>query len=432
MTLRLRPSGALRGELRPPGDKSISHRALICNVLAPGEARVTGFLAGEDCLHTLRCLQHLGATIERTGTTLRISSPGRPALRPTSAVLDCGNSGTSMRLLAGLAAGLEGKTVLDGDASLRSRPMDRVLEPLAAMGAKVAGDGTHAPITVRGGPLRPYRDRLPVPSAQVKSAILFAALAADGPSRLEETAPTRDHTEIMLRAMGAALDTHDGVVTLDPRAPLQPVDVEVPGDPSAAIFWLVAASIVPDSEVVLRNVCLNPTRTGALDVLEAMGARITRRNERRAGGERIGDLVVRAAGLRGCEIGGDLVTRAIDELPALAVAAALAHGPTTIRDAAELRLKESDRIAGTARLLRAFGAEGEERPDGLRIAGGATLQPGDFGSGGDHRLAMAAAVAALAAQRPGLSTLQGEDSVAVSYPEFWAHLSQLAGREALA
>ena len=434
MTVRLRSSGPLRGSLGLPGDKSISHRALICNVLAEGAAEVSGFLPSEDCLRTLHCLQRLGATIERTDTTLRISSPGRTGLRPGPGVLDCGNSGTSMRLLAGLAAGLEGETLLDGDASLRRRPMDRVLEPLAAMGADVAGsgDGTHAPLTVRGGPLRPYRGRVPVPSAQVKSAILLAAFAADGPSRIEEIAPTRDHTEIMLRAMGAALDTRDGVVSLDPRAPLQPVDVEVPGDPSAAAFWLVAASIVPGSDVVLRSVCLNPTRTGALDVLEAMGARITRRNERRAGGELVGDLVVSAAGLRGCEIGGDLVTRAIDELPALAVAAAVAQGPTTIRDAAELRLKESDRIAGTARLLRAFGAEAGERPDGLRIAGGATLQPGDFGSGGDHRLAMAAAVAALAAPGPGLSTLQGEASAAVSYPEFWAHLSQLAGREALA
>ena len=438
MTQRLRSTGPLRGVLRVPGDKSISHRALICNALAAGVARIDGFLDGDDCLHTIRCLEQLGVQIDRDGATLGLRSPGRAGLRTTEARLDCGNSGTTMRLLAGLLAGLDGRSVLDGDASLRRRPMARVLHPLSQMGAGVDGEGEamRAPISVQGSALRPFRGRMTVASAQVKSAILLAALAADGPSQIEEIAPTRDHTEIMLGAMGAAIETDGRSVRLDPGAELHPIDVAVPGDPSAAAFWLVAASIVPGSEITLPGVCVNPTRSGAIDVLRAMGADIALANARRSGGEPVADLTVRAAALRGVVIDGDLIPRAIDELPVLAVAAAVADGPTEIRDAAELRLKESDRISATAGLLAAFGALVEERPEGLRIGGGAALRPGAVDSGGDHRLAMAAAIAALAAPAAGpaapLSRIDGEDAVAVSYPEFWRHLAQLAGRQALA
>ena len=436
MTQRLRSSGPLRGSVQVPGDKSISHRALICNALAAGEARVEGFLDGDDCLHTLSCLEQLGVHVERAAGSLLVRSAGRTGLRTTETALDCGNSGTTMRLLAGLVAGLDGRSVLDGDASLRRRPMARVLRPLVQMGVEARGDGDEmrAPISVHGGALRPFRGRMTVPSAQVKSAILLAALAADGPSQVEEIALTRDHTEIMLGAMGAAIERDGPIVRLDPRAELHPVDVDVPGDASAAAFWLVAGSIVPGSEIRLPNVGVNPTRAGAIDVLRAMGARIELSNERRAGGERVADLTVRAAPLRGAVIEGDLIARAIDELPVLAVAAAVASGPTEIRDAGELRIKESDRVAATAKLLTAFAAEVEERPDGLRIAGGAQLRPGTVDSAGDHRLAMAAAVAALAATPPreAVSRIDGEDAVAVSYPAFWRDLAQLAGSQALA
>lgn len=436
MAQRVRASGPLRGVVQVPGDKSISHRSLICNALAGGEARVRGFLDGDDCLHTLRILQTLGARVERDGTSLRIESPGREGLRTTAAVLDCGNSGTTMRLMSGLLAGLPGESCLDGDESLRRRPMARVLRPLSQMGAEVAGEGDEmrAPIRIRGGALRPFRGRMQVPSAQVKSALLLAALAADGPSAIEEIAPTRDHTEIMLREMGAAVEREGDVVQLTPGAPLHPVDIDVPGDPSAAAFWLVAGAVTPGSEITLPNVCLNPTRTGALDVLRAMGARIEERNRRRAGGESVADLIVRGGPLQGAVIEGDVVPRGIDELPVLAIAAALAAGPSEIRGAGELRVKESDRIAATAAMLRAFGAEVSERPDGLRIEGGAQLRGARFDSGGDHRLAMAAAVAALAAGPPNgaVSALDGAAAVAVSYPSFWQDLMQLAGPQALA
>ena len=435
----LRATGPLRGTVRVPGDKSISHRALICNALAEGEARVRGFLDGDDCRRTLAILEQLGAAVTRApgpgGDDLLVRSPGRAALRTTDTVLDCGNSGTSMRLLAGLLAGLDGRSTLDGDASLRRRPMARVLRPLAAMGATVAGDGPdmRAPITVEGGALRPFDGRMTVPSAQVKSAILLAALAADGPSAIEEIAPTRDHTEIMLGAMGAAIEVDGPTVRLDPAAPLRPVDVDVPGDPSAAAFWLVAAAITPGSDVTLPGVGVNPTRTGVIDVLRAMGARIDESNPRRAGGEPVADLRVRHGPLRGATIEGDVVPRAIDELPVIAVAAAVADGPSEIRGAEELRVKESDRIATTAGLLRAFGAGVDERPDGLRIHGGAHLRGAQVDAGGDHRLAMAAAVAAMAAGLPGeaVSLLDGAEAVAVSYPGFWADLARLAGPRAL-
>ena len=341
-----------------------------------------------------------------------------------------------MRLMSGLLAGLPGESCLDGDESLRRRPMARVLRPLSQMGAEVAGEGDEmrAPIRIRGGALRPFRGRMQVPSAQVKSALLLAALAADGPSAIEEIAPTRDHTEIMLREMGAAVEREGDVVQLTPGAPLHPVDIDVPGDPSAAAFWLVAGAVTPGSEITLPNVCLNPTRTGALDVLRAMGARIEERNRRRAGGESVADLIVRGGPLQGAVIEGDVVPRGIDELPVVAIAAALAAGPSEIRGAGELRVKESDRIAATAAMLRAFGAEVSERPDGLRIEGGAELRGARFDSGGDHRLAMAAAVAALAAGPPNgaVSALDGAAAVAVSYPSFWQDLMQLAGPQALA
>lgn len=438
MTVRLQSVRRLRGTVQVPGDKSISHRAVLLNGLAQGAACVRGFLPSADTLCSLAGMEALGVQCERGAdpTTLVVHGAGRRALREAAGPLDCGNSGTTMRLLAGVAAGIDGLTVLDGDASLRLRPMDRVLGPLAQMGARVDGraGGSLPPITVRGPsghPLRPFAGRVPVASAQVKSAILLAALAADGVTELEEIVATRDHTETMLAAMGADL-RRDGLRLrlTPPPGDLTAIDVDVPGDLSAAAFWLVAGSILPDSEIELPAVGINPTRAGVLEILRSMGADIVAQNHRRVAGEPVADLVVRSAALRGTTIAGDLVPRAIDELPVLAAAAALAHGPTEIREAAELRLKESDRIAATAAGLRAFGAEVEERPDGLRIAGGATLRGARADSLGDHRLAMTFTVLALAAAGP--SEIVGAEAVAVSYPTFWQHLEALAGLRAFA
>ena len=440
MTVRLRSAGPLRGEIRVPGDKSISHRAVILNGLAAGRSRVEGFLPSQDCLRSIAAMEALGVTVEGQGApaadggfTLTVVSPGRRALHEAAGPIDCGNSGTTIRLLAGVGAGLDGLTILDGDESLRRRPMDRVLSPLRAMGARVDGrcNGALAPISVRGGALRPFQGVLKVASAQVKSAILLAALGADGPSAVEEIGPTRDHTETMLRAMGVDVRSEGLHHRLVPaERDLEPLDLCVPGDLSAAAFWLVAGTVVPGSEIHLRHVGLNPTRTGVLDVLGAMGADIEVHEERTLSGERVGDLVVRSAALRGTTIAGDLVPRVLDELPVVAVAAASAQGVTEIRDAAELRVKESDRIACTVAGLRALGARVEERPDGLVIEGRSALTGGRVDSAGDHRLAMAFAVAALGAS--GEAEIRGAESVGISYPMFWEHLRRLNGAALIA
>jgi 3-phosphoshikimate 1-carboxyvinyltransferase len=435
MSRRLEPAAPLRGAVRVPGDKSISHRALLLNALAPGDARIDGFLPSADCLSTMACLRAYGVAFDydpAAPTRVVVRSPGRDAFREPDRVLDCGNSGTSMRLLSGLAAGVDGLSVLDGDDSLRARPMDRVLRPLASMGATVDGRerGRLAPLSVRGGGLRPYRGALEVASAQVKSALILAALAADAPSSIEEIGPARDHTEIMLAAMGAdltmtPLESGGNRIHLRPGAPLHPVDLTVPGDISAAAFWLVAGSAGPGSEIHLPGVGVNPTRAGVLDVLRAMGADIEEMEQRVVGGEPVADLVVRAAPLHGTIVDGHLTVRAIDELPVLAVAAAMAEGTTEFRDAAELRVKESDRVATTVELLRALGVDAEARPDGFVVQGGRPLRGGRLHSHGDHRLAMAAAVAACLAE--GTSDLEGDASVVVSYPGFWDHLAGLRG-----
>jgi 3-phosphoshikimate 1-carboxyvinyltransferase len=446
----------LRGSLTLPGDKSISHRALLLNALAKGEARVEGFLPSDDCLSSMACLRAYGVDFDydptTSPTTVIVRSPGLEAFTEPDRILDCGNSGTTMRLLSGLAAGFDGISFLDGDTSLRRRPMDRVLRPLQSMGAQVDArqGGRLAPLTIRGAShssadrtsanqLRPFDGRLEVASAQVKSAVLIAALSAAGMSTIEEIGPTRDHTEIMLRAMGASIAgtplANGGTrIEVQPGADLHPIDLVVPGDISAAAFWLVAGTIVPDSEIHLQGVGLNPTRSGILDILNAMGANIEVQEERRVGGEAFADLVVRSAPLHGITIDGPLVTRAIDEFPVIAVAAAVATGRTEVRDAAELRLKESDRVASTVAMLQALGANIEPRDDGFVVAGSgsghnAALRGARLDSVGDHRLAMAAAVAALVAE--GDSELHGAESVAISYPEFWRHLADLTGTGAL-
>ena len=427
--IQVEPNGPLHGQLRVPGDKSISHRALICNALAAGEARISGLLDSADCRSTMACLCQWGVEFEESHNRVIVRSPGQAQFHAANGVLDCGNSGTSIRLLSGVAAGLPFRSRFDGDASLRRRPMRRVLDPLASMGAEVDSAQT-APFWIDGthGLMSGFQGEIAVASAQVKSAIILAALHAPEPSRLIEPGPSRDHTERMLSAMGAQINVEGAEVTIVPGTDLHPCDVDVPGDISAAACWLIAAAMLPDSKVDLPAVGVNPRRTGVIDALQAMGATIELRNQREVSGEPIADLRVRGGVLHGTRIDGDLVVRAVDELPALAVAAAVAKGVTEIRDAEELRVKESDRIATTASMLRAMGVQVEERADGMRIVGG-TLRGATVDSHGDHRLAMAAAIAALVSEPEiGPTTINGADAVDISYPGFWADLDQLRSR----
>ena len=419
----------LGGALSVPGDKSISHRALLLNSIALGEARLTGLSAGEDVLSTMRCLKAMGARIEsgeEPGAAV-VYGPGHRLQEPQD-ILDAGNSGTSMRLLAGLLAAQPFTSVLTGDDSLRARPMGRIVQPLKIMGAEITGQNgdTLAPLTIKGGDLQGIEYTMPVASAQVKSSIMLAGLSANGETILHQPANSRDHTERMLAAMGAPVES-DGLTLLLRPAQLRSVDIAVPGDISSAAFWLVAGLCHPNARIVVRNVGLNPSRTGIIEALRAMGAGSNLRlmEERTVGGEPVADLVVESGHLTGIEIGGDIIPRIIDELPVLAVAACFAEGTTVIRDAEELRVKESDRIETTVGQLKSLGARIEARQDGMVIQGTGRLKGAACKSQGDHRLAMALAVAGSLAQRE--TTIHGADAAAVSYPDFWQHLSQLSG-----
>jgi 3-phosphoshikimate 1-carboxyvinyltransferase len=426
----VRPARRLRGTIAVPGDKSISHRAAILNALAEGEATITNFLPGEDCLSTLRVLGALGVEhrIDESGASpaLWIRGVGLRGLREAGDVLDCGNSGTTMRLMSGVLSGIDASSVLTGDASLRTRPMARVVAPLREMGARIDGrdGGRLAPLTIRGGSLHGIRYPMPVASAQVKSAILLAGLCADGDTVVQEEEATRDHTERMLDAMGADIGREGLAVRLTPGRPLRALSMRVPNDISAAAFWMVAAAVHPDAEVRLTGIGMNPTRTGIIDALGAMGADLDVEEERVVAGEPVADVVVRSSRLTATDVGGEMLLRLIDEAPALAVAAAFAAGTTHIRDAAELRVKESDRIATTVAELARLGVAICEDADGMTVDGGQPIVGGDVHSHGDHRLAMALAAAALAGT--GDVRIAGADAVAVSYPRFWDDLEQLA------
>jgi 3-phosphoshikimate 1-carboxyvinyltransferase len=415
-------AGGLVGTVAMPGDKSLSHRAFILGAMADGQVEVTGAAPSEDVRSTVACLRRLGARIEGDADSSVVEGPiGEP-----DDVLDCGNSGTGIRLLAGVCAGIEGVSVLTGDRYLRRRPMRRVTEPLARMGARVDGreGASLAPLVIRGGRTRALDHVLPVASAQVKSALLLAALAADGTTRIREPGPSRDHTERMLRWLGVPVHSTPGEVSMTP-APLAARPLQVSGDPSSAAFWLVAASVVPGSQVRLVDLCLNDTRTGAVDALRSMGARILGRPDREWCGEPVGDLEVTATELAAGSVSGPLVVRAIDELPILAVAGAVGGG-LAVRDAAELRVKEVDRIEAVAALLGALGVRVHTSEDGFDVPGGQRLSGGVVDSRGDHRIAMAAAVAALVATEPVLVT--GFGAVATSYPTFLDDLTALGGR----
>lgn len=425
MRLRVKPARTLQGEVEVPGDKSISHRALMIGAIAEGETVIENFLAGEDCLATLACLRALGVAI--TGPEagrVRVEGRGLHGLTEPADILDAKNSGTTMRLLLGILAGQPFFSVITGDASLRRRPMGRVVRPLRAMGAQIMAraGGELAPLAVSGGGLKSIEFASPVASAQVKSAVLLAGLYAAGETVVTEPALSRDHTERMLALFGAPV-RRDGLSVAVRGGPvLKAVPVRVPGDISSAAFLLVAACIVPDAAVTVKGVGLNPTRTGILDVLQAMGARIEVK-VRDAGPEPWGDVTVYSGALRGTEVGGELIPRLIDEIPVLTVAAAYAAGETVIRDAAELKYKESNRLRTMAVELARLGADVEELPDGLVIRGGKPLKGTVVESYGDHRVAMALAVAGLAAA--GETVVQDAGAINVSFPGFVAALTRL-------
>lgn len=422
MDVTVRPAPPLRGRVRVPGDKSISHRAAIIGALAAGDTRVRGFLRADDCLRTVDCLRMLGVTIGEAEDGLLISgSSGR--LTAPARVLDAGNSGTTMRLLSGVLAGQAFAAEIDGDASLRRRPMDRVADPLTLMGAAVlAREGRYPPLRITGGRLRGISYALPVPSAQVKSAVLLAGLLAEGDTEVLEPVATRDHTERMLAQFGVPVRREGRRVVLSPAIPRGGA-VEVPGDISSAAFLLAGAAAMEGADLSVEAVGLNPTRTGVLDVLQAMGAEVwIDAAVPDAVEEPAGTIRVRGRRLRGTVIEGAMIPRVIDELPVLCAAAAVAEGRTVIRDAAELRVKESDRIGAVAGGLRALGVMVAERPDGLEIEGG-RLRGGTVDAGGDHRLAMAFAVAGLLADGP--VTVRGAEAVSVSFPGFFETLRAL-------
>lgn len=431
--LRVSACRHLRDRFAVPGDKSISHRALMLGALAEGETTIRGLLVGEDPQSTAACFRMMGADISDLNSDLvTVRGAGLAGLQEPLDVLPAGNSGTTLRLMMGiLAAQSERFFAVTGDASLRSRPMGRVVEPLQQMGAQIWGrmGGDRAPLAVAGQTLQGIHYRSPVASAQVKSCVLLAGLWAEGETTVTEPARSRDHSERMLTAFGAniSVDAASRSVTVRSGADLYGQDVIVPGDISSAAFWLVAGAIAPDAELVIENVGVNPTRTGVLDVLVEMGADITRENEREAAGEPVADLRVRSSQLRGCAIGGKIIPKLVDEIPILAVAAAFADGKTTIRDAAELRVKESDRLAATTSELGKLGVRISELSDGLDIEGGRALSGAEVKSYGDHRIAMSLAIAGL--QASGETVISGASSAAISYPEFAPTLQRLMGKQ---
>ncbi|TVQ06102.1 MAG: 3-phosphoshikimate 1-carboxyvinyltransferase [Leptolyngbya sp. DLM2.Bin27] len=432
LTLEFPAEGvALTGRVRVPGDKSISHRSLMLGAIARGETRIQGLLLGEDPRSTAACFAAMGVGISPLEAEwVTVQGVGLGNLQEPADVLNAGNSGTTLRLMLGLLASHPDRYfAVTGDGSLRSRPMDRVIKPLTQMGAAIWGRQNNrlAPLAVRGQRLKPIHYQSPVASAQIKSCILLAGLMTEGKTTVTEPSLSRDHSERMLRAFGAdiSVDPDTCSVTVHGPATLTGQTVVVPGDISSAAFWLVAGAITPGSDLVIENVGINPTRTGILDALEAMEADITLENRRDVTGEPVADLRVRHSRLKAAHFGGDLIPRLIDEVPVLAVAALFAEGTTVITDAAELRVKECDRLSVMASQLASLGAQIEEQPDGLTIHGGSPLTGAVVDSYTDHRIAMAMAIAALRTQ--GVMTVKRAEAAAVSYPSFRATLAQLCG-----
>ncbi len=421
----IHPCRTLMGSLQLPGDKSISHRYALLGAFAEGITRLTNFSTGADCASSLRCVQALGAGITVRDDALEITGCSGVFQQPAES-LDCGNSGSTMRMLSGLLAGQQGAFTLTGDASLSRRPMERVRRPLEQMGATVTLVDGHAPVSIRGAQLHAVDFTPPVPSAQVKTAVLFAGLQANGTTTVRESICTRDHGELALRAFGAKLDRVADAVSIAGGQRLHAIEAAVPGDLSSAAFFLCAAALFPESSLVLNHLGLNPTRAALLDVMGSLGARANILNLQEQHGELVGTVQLLAPrdGLYGATIDGAVAAQLIDELPVLAAIAPYTRHGIRIRDARELRVKESDRIALVAENLRAMGAEVAEFEDGLDVPGGQTLHGADIHSGGDHRIAMAFSVAALRAQ--GDSRIYGAEAAAISFPEFFTLLRQAA------
>ena len=418
---------ALKGTVTVPGDKSISHRSIMFGALAEGTTRVTNFLQGADCLSTIQCFRKLGIRIENTPEEIRIYGKGLHGLLAPSGVLDTGNSGTTTRLICGILAGQDFQTELNGDASIQSRPMRRIMDPLSQMGAKIESlrGNDCAPLRIQGTKLHGIHYHSKVASAQVKSCILLAGLYADGPVSVTEPSLSRNHSEILLRHFGASVSGEGTTVIIQPEPKLLAQEIRVPGDISSAAYFIAAGLLVPGSEILIRNVGINPTRDGLLKVCKEMGADITLLQEDHRSGEPVADLLVRHSSLHGVTVEGALIPTLIDELPVVAALACFAEGRTVIRDAQELKVKESNRIDVMTENLRAMGARITATEDGMIIEGGAPLHGAVIDSHLDHRIAMTFAVTALGAE--GETTIKDADCVRISYPEFYKELERLCG-----
>ncbi len=415
---------ALRGRIRIPGDKSISHRAVMFGSIAKGDTNITGFLTGNDCMSTISCFKKLGIDIEVNGENVTVHGKGLRGLAAPRDMLDVGNSGTTIRLISGILAAQDFDCVLNGDASIQKRPMKRIITPLSLMGADIESTNNgYAPLTIHGRRLKAIEYTMPVASAQVKSSILLASLFAEGTTVINEPVASRNHTEIMLNYFGADIKNNNGVITSAPVDELYAKDIEVPGDISSAAFFMAAGLIVPDSHIIIENVGINPTRTGIIDAFKAMGGYVNIINKRSSGGEPVADIEVKTSSLKATTLEGDIIPRMIDEIPVFAVAALCAEGTTVVKDAEELKVKESNRIATMSEELGKLGAVIEETDDGMIIKGNQNISAGTVYSHLDHRVAMSCAVAALVGD--GDTVITDADCVGISFPDFYEKLESL-------
>lgn len=426
MKITITKSAGLRGELTIPGDKSISHRAIMLGALADGTTEISNFLQGADCLSTISCFQEMGVDIDNRTDRVIIHGVGLHGLKAPARTLDAGNSGTTTRLISGILAGQPFTSVLNGDASIQKRPMKRIIDPLTQMGADIRSlkQNGCAPLQIRGGHLCGISYQSPVASAQVKSCVLFAGLYADGTTSVTEPVRSRNHTELMLSGFGAQVTSAGATVSVTPKPQLHGQKIAVPGDISSAAYWIAAGLAVPNSEFLLKNVGINPTRDGILRVAEAMGANIIRENVHTVSGEAVCNLIIRSSNLHGTTVCGELIPTLIDEIPVIAVLACFADGETVIRDAQELKVKESNRIDTVVEGLRAMGADITATDDGMIIHGGAMLHGAEIDSHLDHRIAMSFAVAGLLCDTP--TTILNADSVIISYPDFFDSLKKVS------
>ncbi|MCI1959457.1 MAG: 3-phosphoshikimate 1-carboxyvinyltransferase [Clostridia bacterium] len=426
MNITVKPADSLNGTITVPGDKSISHRSVMLGSISNGTTHVSGFLTGADCLATVDCFRKMGIEIDINGTNVTIHGKGMHGLKKPDAQLDCKNSGTTIRLISGILAAQPFNCSITGDASIQKRPMDRIRNPLALMGAKIDGNENkklYAPLKITGAKLTGIHYTLPVASAQVKSAVILAGLYADGETVITEPEPTRDHTEIMLNYLGADISHNGFDIICRPVKELYAKDIYVPGDISSAAYFMVAAAITDNSDITITNVGVNPTRTGIIDVLNAMGADIKIINEKNVCGEKVADIRVKNSKLKGTEIGGAIIPRLIDEIPIIAVCACFADGTTVIKDAQELKVKETNRIKTVVEELKKMGADITETDDGMVINGTGMLKGAEINSHDDHRIAMSMAVAALKAKDS--TTIENAESVDISFPGFFNFLEKL-------